>query len=51
MTRERISDDQPDRLTVLLRAGDSRRDVWFVWNAKEVVRQIYDHPDAELAAV
>jgi hypothetical protein len=23
--------------------------VWFAWNAKEVVRQIYDHTDAELA--
>ena len=23
--------------------------VWFTWNAKEVVRQIYDHTDPELA--
>ncbi len=25
--------------------------MWFAWNAKEVVRQIYDHTDPELAAV
>ena len=29
----------------LLRAGDPRQEVWFAWNAKEVVRQIYDHTD------
>lgn len=33
----------------LLRAGDPRREVWFAWNAKEVVRQIYDHTDHALA--
>jgi transposase len=33
----------------LLRAGDPRREVWFAWNAKEVVRQIYDHTDTGLA--
>lgn len=33
----------------LLRAGDPRQEVWFAWNAKEVVRQIYDHTDPELA--
>ena len=26
-----------------------RREVWFAWNAKEVVRQIYDHTDHQLA--
>ena len=31
----------------LLAAGDPAREVW---NAKEVVRQIYDHTDPELAA-
>ena len=34
----------------LLRAGDPHQEVWFAWNAKEVVRQIYDQTDAELAA-
>ena len=27
----------------------TRREVWFAWNAKEVVRQIYDHTDDQLA--
>ena len=49
MARERLSDDGHERLLGLLRAGDPRRQVWFAWNAKEVVRQIYDHTDAELA--
>ena len=33
----------------LLRAGDPHQEVWFAWNAKEVVRQIYHHTDVELA--
>jgi hypothetical protein len=33
----------------LLRAGDPRQEVWFAWNANEVVRQIYDHTDPDLA--
>jgi transposase len=50
IARERLSPDQHDKLMGLLRAGDPHLDVWFAWNAKEVVRQIYDHCDAELAA-
>jgi len=50
MARERLSDDQHDKLMGLLRAGDPRREVWFAWNAKKVVRQIYDHTDSQLAA-
>ena len=50
MARERLTSEQHDRLMGLLRAGDPRREVWFAWNAKEVVRQIYDHTDHELAA-
>ena len=50
IARERLSDDQHDRLMGLLRAGDPRQEVWLAWNAKEVVRQIYDHTDPELAA-
>lgn len=49
MARERLSDDGHERLLGLLRAGDPRREVWFAWNAKEVVRQIYDHNDHLLA--
>ena len=50
MARERLSEDQHDKLMGLLRTGDPRREVWFAWNAKEVVRQIYDHTDHQLAA-
>jgi transposase len=49
MARERLTGEQHDRLMGLLRAGDPRREVWFAWNAKEVVRQIYDHTDQALA--
>ena len=49
MARDRLTDDQHERLMGLLRAGDPRREVWFAWNAKEVVRQIYDHTDPDLA--
>jgi transposase len=49
IARERLSTDQHDRLMGLLRAGDPHHEVWFAWNAKEVVRQIYDHTDPELA--
>jgi hypothetical protein len=49
IARERLSDDQHDRVLGLLRAGDPRREVWFAWNTKKVVRQIYDHTDVELA--
>jgi transposase len=46
---ERLTDGQHARLMGLLRAGDPHREVWFAWNAKEVVRQIYDHTDPVLA--
>ena len=49
MARERLSVDGRERLMGLLRAGDPRREVWFAWNAKEVVRQTYDHTDPVLA--
>jgi len=48
MAKERLSVDGHERLLGLL-AGDPKREVWFAWNAKEVVRQIYDHTDPELA--
>ncbi len=49
IARERLSDDQHARVLGLLRAGDRRQEVWFAWNAREVVRQIYDHAAPELA--
>ena len=50
MAAERLTVDGKERLMGLLAAGDPQREVWFAWNAKEVVRQIYDHTDPELAA-
>ncbi len=50
MAVERLTVDGMERLRKLLAAGDPAREVWFAWNAKEVVRQIYDHTDPELAA-
>jgi len=49
MAKERLSVDGRERLMGLLAAGDPKREVWFAWNAKEVVRQIYDHTDVQLA--
>jgi transposase len=49
MARERLSIEGHERLLGLLAAGDPKREVWFAWNAKEVVRQIYDHTDQRLA--
>ena len=49
MARERLSVEGHERLVGLLAAGDPKREVWFAWNAKEVVRQIYDHTDQQLA--
>lgn len=49
MARQRLTDDQHDKLMGLLAAGDPHREVWFAGNAREVVRQIYDHSDHELA--
>ena len=50
MAAERLTIEGKERLLGLLAAGDPAREVWFAWNAKEVVRQIYDHTDPELAA-
>ena len=51
MAQERLTVEGRERLMGLLRAGDPAREVWFAWNAKEVVRQIYAHTDVELATV
>jgi hypothetical protein len=50
MAAEHLSDEGRDRLKGLLRVGDPGREVWFAWNAKEVVRQTYAHIDPMLAA-
>jgi len=49
MAQERLSVDGRERLMGLLAAGDPALEVWFAWNAKEVVRQIYAHTDTTLA--
>jgi transposase len=50
MAAERIPDDRHERLRGLLAAGDPKGELRLTWHAKEVVRQIYDHTDAEVAA-
>ncbi len=46
---ERLDDKGRSRLLGLLDAGDPHGDVRTTWQAKEVVRSIYDHHDPELA--
>lgn len=45
MGRERLTDDQHDKLMGLLATGDPHQELWFSWNACDVVRQIYDLTD------
>ena len=49
LAAERLTEADRARMVGLLRAGDLHQQVWFAWNAKEVVRQIYDHDSHELA--
>ena len=49
MAAERLPDERRERLVGLLAAGDPKGEVKLTWHAKEVVRQIYDHTDPELA--
>ena len=46
---ERLSDAGRTKLLGLLGAGDPHGDVKTAWHAKEVVRQIYTHTNADLA--
>ena len=46
---ERLDDRGRTKLLGLLRAGDPHGDVATAWHAKEAVREIYSHTDAELA--
>ena len=49
MAKKPLTVEGEERLMGLLAAGDPKREVWYAWNAKEVVRQIYDHTDHQLA--
>jgi len=46
---ERIDEKGKEKLLGLLRAGDPRGEVTTTWHAKEAVRELYTHTDAELA--
>jgi transposase len=46
---ERLDDKGRTKLLGLLDAGDPRGEVRAAWHAKEVVRSIYEHHDADLA--
>ena len=46
---ERLDEGGREKLLGLLRAGDPRGDVKTTWHAKEAVRELYAHTDADLA--
>lgn len=46
---ERLDDRGEEKLRGLLAAGDPRGEVRMAWHAKEVLRSIYDIPDADVA--
>jgi transposase len=46
---ERLDDRGRSKLLGLLDAGDPQGEVRATWHAKEVVRNIYDHHDPDLA--
>jgi transposase len=47
--KERLGETGHEKLIGLLRAGDPNGDVATVWEAKEAVRELYAHADADLA--
>ncbi len=47
--KERLDELGHEKLTGLLRAGDPHGDVATCWEAKEAVRELYAHADADLA--
>jgi transposase len=49
MADERLDDRGRGKLMGLLNAGDPKGEVFATWRAKELVRGLYDHHDAELA--
>ena len=46
---ERLNTNGRERLVGLLEAGDPQGEVRAAWHAKEVVRSIYEHTNADLA--
>ena len=48
---ERLDERGRAKLRGLLEAGDPKGEVRMAWHAKEVVRSIYEHTDADLAVV
>jgi transposase len=46
---ERLDDNGRAKLLGLLEAGDPHGEVRTAWHAKEVVRQVYDHTNPDLA--
>ena len=46
---ERLGEAGKEKLLGLLRAGDPRGDVATMWEAKEAVRELYSHSDADVA--
>src|SRR5579871_2793738 len=49
MADERLEEHGRSKLVGLLRAGDPHGEVATAWHAKEAVRELYGHGDAELA--
>jgi transposase len=48
---ERLDVNGREKLLGLLRAGDPKGEVAAAWHAKEAVRELYGHTDAELALI
>jgi transposase len=46
---ERLDENGKSKLLGLLRAGDPKGEVTVTWHAKEAVRELYSHADADLA--
>jgi transposase len=46
---ERLDERGQEKMLGLLRVGDPRGDVTAAWHAKEAVRELYSHADAQLA--
>ena len=45
--KERLDEQGREKLTGLLRVGDPHGDVATMWEAKEAVRELYAHADAD----
>ena len=49
LARQKLTPTQAEHVMGLVRAGDPRSEVGFAYSAKEVVRQIYEHTNIDLA--